>query len=731
MLATTRRRLRLALSIAPSYTLAILALLLPLAAQGQAGEGVQKPEKRAFEIADFYRSVFIDSQSLSPDGRFSILAVRHYRLEKGESWTELWRVSTENGDAQQMTFGEKNDGSPVVTPDGKNILFVSDRGGESSQLWILPTRGGGARQLTDFSMGVSSPVVSPDGRYVAVTSKVYPECGADSACNAEIRDTWKNGPLNAHVADELLFRHWTSWSDGRFPHILLVELATGKVLRDLTPEPRDSPTFSASGPSGYAFSPDSKELCFVSNPEMGDASATTTNADLWTVSLVDEDAPAKNLTATNRGWDAQPTYSPDGRTIAYLSMKKPGYEADLTRVVLYDRSTGQSRLVTDRESFDNRIHQLGWAKDSKSLFFDADHHGRNPVYRLDLASGAIEEQLRHSTLASWELTSKDDALVYISRAIDSPTELYRAKLGGKPQALTSFNEALRAEVDIRPAEEMWVEGDDGTQLHLFLVKPHDFDPKKKYPLILNVHGGPQGMWADSYRGDWQVYPGKGYVLAFGNPTGSTGYGQDLTDAIACDWGGRVYRDLMKMTDQLEVLPYVDKDRMGAMGWSYGGYMMMWFAGHTERFKTLAAMMGLYDLPSFYGATEELWFPEGDLCGEPWNSEHYEKWSPSESAAKFKTPSLVITGELDYRVPYTQSLQFFTALRRQGVPSRLVVFPEAGHWPSWYEMAFYYLAHLDWFHQYLGGGEPPWAIEDFLRNKVFRKKAFADSEGEAP
>jgi dipeptidyl aminopeptidase/acylaminoacyl peptidase len=237
-------------------------------------------------------------------------------------------------------------------------------------------------------------------------------------------------------------------------------------------------------------------------------------------------------------------------------------------------------------------------------------------------------------------------------------------------------------------------------------------------LILTVHGGRPSPWRDRYRGDWQVYPGKGYVVAFPNPTGSAGFGQDFIDAIGCDWGGRVYRDLMRVTDELEKLPFVDAERMGAMGWSYGGYMMMWFAGHTDRFQAIASMMGVYDLRSMWGSTEELWFVEKDLCGTPWTSEHYERWSPSAFAENYETPTLVITGEQDYRVPYTQSLHFFTDLQVQEVPSRLVVFPNAGHWPSWYEMAFYYLVHLDWFERYLGGGRPPWDPVAFLRNQVF-------------
>jgi dipeptidyl aminopeptidase/acylaminoacyl peptidase len=211
------------------------------------------------------------------------------------------------------------------------------------------------------------------------------------------------------------------------------------------------------------------------------------------------------------------------------------------------------------------------------------------------------------------------------------------------------------------------------------------------------------------------------VVAFCNPHGSTGYGQDFTAEISGDYGGMVFDDLMKVTDALARLPYVDRDRMGAMGWSFGGYMMDWFEGHTDKFKAIASMMGIYDLRSFYGATEELWFPQWDLKGQPWDSALYEKWSPSNSVKDFKTPCLVVTGERDYRVPYTQSLEFFTALQKMGVPSRLIVYPNAGHWPSWYEMALYYTAHLEWFNKYLGGGAPPWTTEQFLRNQVFDRK----------
>ncbi len=694
-----------------------VALLAGSVAADQGGA-----EKRAFEIADYYRTAFVGGPVTSPDGSLVAFTVTRQELEKAKRWTEIWMMHSDGSGLRQMTFGRHHDGSPVFSPDGKRLYFVSDREGDAPQVWVMPVDGGEARRLTDFPMGVSDPVVSPDGRWIAVASKVYPECGADPECNETTGKTWKEGPLRAHMADELLYRHWTSWRDGKYTHVLLVAADSGKVVRDLTPGTWDSPTFSLGGDRGYAFSPDSKELCYVSNHEPHPESST--NSDLWIVPVEPEgETPAEpvNITASNPGWDGSPLYSPDGRFIGYRSQVTPGYESDLFRLAVYDREKGTSRYLTDRQKFDDWVDEMAWAADGRSLVFQAERKGRNPLFTIDAATGAIAPLLTDAFIQGWQLLP-GGAVLYTRRAVGSPPEVFRLdRPGAGPRQLTHFNDALAAEVDIRPAEEMWVEGAGNYRVHVFIVKPHGFDPAKKYPLILNVHGGPQQQWTDAYRGDWQVYPGKGYVVAFCNPTGSPGYGQDFVDAITGDWGGRVFRDLMKVSDALARLPYVDADRMGAMGWSYGGYMMMWFEGHTSRFKAIAAMMGVYDLRSMYSSTEELWFPEHDLRGQPWNSEDYRRWSPSEFVTRFKTPCLVISGEKDYRVPYTQSLEFFTDLQKMNVPSRLIIFPRAGHWPSWYEMAFYYLAHLDWFHQYLGGGEPPWPVEDFLRNRVFETK----------
>ena len=674
-------------------------------------------QKRAFTIEDFYRVKRVEDMHLSPDGRTIVMALTSDDFSRAKRASHIWLMDADGGNLRQFTFGDEKDGSPVFSRDGKWIAFVRNAGGDD-QLFVMPLAGGEARQVTHISTGVGDPLWSPDGKSVAFSSDVYPECGADDACNKKIANRWEKGPLHAHMADELFYRHWTSWKDGQRTHVLLADVATGAV-RDLTPGDFDSPRFQLDGPPQYDFSPDGKEL--VVDSDRGKHPESSTNSDLWAVP-VNGDGAARNLTASNPAFDGNAKYSPDGKHIAYLMQKQPGYESDLFRLAIYDRASGTSRNLT--ESFRNWVQDFQWASDSKSIFFTAPVEGQNPVFQLSIDTGAIRQVLADRTIDSFAVTPDSHRMIYVQRSVGAPQEIFSVDLGGgnggasAPQRLSHFNDALANEVDIRPAEKMWVTGAGGARIEVFVVKPHDFDPSKKYPLILNVHGGPQEQWQDAFRGDWQVYPGAGYVVAFANPHGSTGYGQDFTAEISGDWGGEPFEDLMKVTDALEKLPYVDANRMGAMGWSYGGYMMDWFEGHTDRFKAIASMMGVFDLRAMYGATEELWFPEWELKGQPWNSPLYDKWSPSSYVQNFKTPCLVISGEHDYRVPYTQSLELYTSLQKMNVPSRLIIYSRAGHWPSWYEMALYYTAHLEWFHQYLGGGAPPWTTEQFLRNAVF-------------
>jgi dipeptidyl aminopeptidase/acylaminoacyl peptidase len=665
-------------------------------------------EKRAFQIADLYRLKTVADPAVSPDGKWIAYTVRTFDLASQKSRTNLWRVDADGSNARALTSSEAADTAPVFSPDGKTLAFLSTREGGDAQVFMLPLAGGEAKKLTDVPGGVDGPLFSPDGSRMAFAADVYPECGADAACNKRIDEAASKTKLKAHLADGLLYRHWNAWKDGKRTHVLVLDVSSRKIV-DTTPGDFDAPVFSIGGPLNYAFSPDGKELAFVSNHDPDPESST--NADVYTVDVgasPESWKAPRDLTKANLAWDGQPRYSPDGRWLAYRRQAVPRYESDRFRIALLDRKAGSAKSLT--EDLDAWVDDLEFSRDGKRLFFQTEENGRTPVYELDLASGKRRVVTSTGTLNSWALAPDASFLVVARSRVGNPIELWKIPAaGGAEVRLTRHNEDVENEVDVRPAEELYVKGADGKDVQVWVVKPHGFDPSKKYPLILNIHGGPQQAYTDAFRGDYQVYPGAGYVVAFANPHGSSGFGQDFTAEISGDYTGKVMEDLRAVTRHLAAQPYVDKDRMGAMGWSWGGYAIMWLEGHNDLgFKCLAAMMGLYDMRAFYSATEELWYPAWDFKGTPWDEPaHYKSSSPSEYVKDFKTPCLVLTGEKDFRVPYTQSLEFFTDLKKRDVPSRLIVFEKAGHWPAWYEMALYYDAHLDWFHTYLGGAPAPW------------------------
>lgn len=714
----------------------LILLLLTIITMTQAHTN----EKRAFEISDLYRLRNVSDIRVSPDGSRLLYTLTRTMLEKGETKTDLY-VSDNDGKKVRRLTQDGRSHSGRWSSDGKSIYYVSTakskrkkdgKYADQPQLWKANLRDGKAERITDFSMGVTQPIVSSDGRRVVFSAEVYPECGADSERNAEWAKQAKEGAVKAYVADSLLYRHWTSYQDGKVRHVIAYDKETGRYT-DLTPGRFVSPTFLLGGGTGYALSPDGLEVCLMSNHDPHPEAST--NADLWTVST--EGGEARCITKSNKAWDGEPQYSPDGRYIAYKTQSEPGYEADLFRLALYDRKDGNTRILAKER--ENWVDDFQWSRDGRHILFSGEAPGCRPLYRTDVESGKAERITDDVTVFSFDEDTRGRLYMVLSQ-VDRPLALYRQdeatareerttrpvsptplpEPGGMIR-LTHWNDSVEREVDLRPAETMWVKSEE-REIQVFLVKPHGFDENKRYPLILNVHGGPQSQWTASMRGDWQVYPGKGYVVAFANPTGSTGYGQDFTRGISCDWGGKPFEDLMAVCDALEKLPYVDKERMGAMGWSFGGYMMNWFQAKTKRFRCLASMMGVYDLRSMWGATEELWFPNFDLGGRPWESEQYERFSPSTYIPDFATPTLIITGERDYRVPYTQSLQYFTALQTRDIPSRLIVFPNDGHWPSHAKsMPLYYAAHLDWFHRWLGGQPSPWSVEELAGNRIFGQK----------
>lgn len=681
------------------YGLFILILLLAISINAQ---------KRAFTIEDLYKIKNVSAPVLSSSGDKIAYTVSESDLPKGKTITSLYVMNT-NG-SSLINVSEKIAGasSPFWSP--KDELYCILKG----QVYKYSLETNEATQVTDFYAGVSDPVLSNDERYIAFTAELFPECGTDNDCNKRLDESTSNGPMQAYIADELLFRHWTDYKGEKESFLILFDIKENKY-QTITSSDVLAGTYMLGGGPKFAFSPDSRVLAYVSTPEKNIANST--NTDIYLMPL--GGTQTVNITIANDAWDGTPTFSPDGKYIAYRTHSIPGFEADRFRIAVYNTQTLKSEVLT--ESFDYTTDNLSWSSDSKSIYFLADDRGYNPVYKIDIESKNIVRVTDDKAVRGYQINKAAKNLYLTYSTVDKPAEIYSYDMNASMYSqITFFNKKLSEEVDIRSAEQMWVDGADGVPVHVFIVKPHGYEEYKKYPLVINVHGGPQMQWMDSFRGDWQVYPASGYVVAFFNPHGSTGYGSKYTEAISKDWGGKVYEDVMKVTEALEKLPYVDGNRMGAMGWSYGGYMMNWLQGQTNKFKCFASMMGIFDMESMWGATEELWFANWDLGGQPWNSELYNKYSPSNFVQNFSTPTLIITGEKDYRVPYTQSIQYFNTLQSLGIDSRLIIFKNDGHWPNNVKsMPLYYNSHLEWFHKYLGGNPAPYDSKELVKNNVFK------------
>lgn len=665
-------------------------------------------QKKAFTIEELYRIKNVGAPVLSNSEDKIAFSLSESNLAEGKTATAVYLMNTSGGDLTNISTSLKSAYSPFWSSDDQ-LYFLS--GGQVYQYLFDSAK---VKQITDFYAGISNPVISNDGKYIAFTAQLFPECGTDNDCNKRLDESTSKGPLQAYIADDLLFRHWTEYKDSKESYLVLYDLRE-KEYSIVAKSDVFADSYMLGGGVKYAFSPDSREICYVSTPEKNIAQST--NTDLYIYPLGGKGAV--DVTSYNPAFDGGPVYSPDGKYIAYKTQVTPGYEADSYRVTILNRETMLSETLT--EGFDFTVDDLSWSSDSKTIYFTANRRGYNPIFSVNIDTKNVNQVTDDKAIAGYQF-SKDDKNIYLRfSSVDKPLEIYTYQVNGKSYSqITYFNKQFTDEVDVRPAEQIWVTGAENIPVHVFIVKPHNFDPAKKYPLVINVHGGPQMQWMDSFRGDWQVYPGSGYVVAFFNPHGSTGYGSKYTEAISGDWGGKVFEDVMKVTDHLSKLSYIDSTKMGAMGWSYGGYMMNWLQAKTKRYKCLASMMGVYDLESMWGSTEELWFANWDFKGQPWNSDIYRKYSPSNYVQNFATPTLILTGEKDYRVPYTQSIQYFTTLQTLGIDSRLIIFKNDGHWPNPVKsMPLYYNAHLEWFHKYLGGEPAPYDSKEMIKNIVFK------------
>jgi len=648
--------------------------------------------QQPFDVAAMLRLARISEPVLSPDGKLVAFTVQTVDLDQNAKPKQIYVVGLSGGFPHQITREGTDNERPRWSPDSKQIYFVSNRDG-SSQIWSMGPDGANARQVSHVSTEAGGILVSADGKKIVFSSSVYPECGSDDRCNKDKIETDAKNKVKAHIYTSLLYRHWTEWQTKRRQHILVMN-ADGSEVKDLTPGSHDVPPFSLGGPDDYAISPDSTELAFTMNVDANPA--LSTNSDIYTVPLAGGEP--KKITLSP-GADNAPLYSPDGRYLAFRSQERAGYEADRWRLMVLERATGKT--INLSEGLDRWVESMTWSPDSTRLFFTVEDRGRTGLQMIAVTGGGVRNIIfGASTLDDVQFNSDGSFMIYSEQSGSRPTELYRASsTGGTGVPLTHLNDILLGNSALRPLDELSVESSDKTRVHAFVVKPPDFSESRKYPVLFLIHGGPQGAWGEtwSYRWNPQVFAAAGYLVVMPNPRGSTGYGQKFIDDINGDWGGKVYDDIMAVVDHVAALPYADSDRMAAAGGSYGGYMIDWMLGHTTRFKAMVSHAGVFDLRSMAGATEELWFPQWEFHGMPWdNPEMYAKWSPSYFVKDFKTPTLVIHGELDYRVPVGQGLQLFTALQLEKVPSKLMVFPDEGHWVQKPQNSvLWYGQFLDW------------------------------------
>jgi len=663
------------------------------------------PAPPPFTATEMMRLQRLADPQLSPDGRwvaYQATAIEPTTIVRN---TDVWVTAVAGGAPRRITDDPRSDSRPRWSPDGKRLAFLSSRDG-GAQVWIVDAAGGRPRKVTSL-ITEAGGVQWIDDRTLLVTSDVFPECapaaGAyDADCNRKhLEDAQKPGG-QGRVYDSLLFRHWDHWRDARRTHLHVVDLASGDA-RDLTPGDADVPPYTVGGPDDYDVSPDGREVAFVRKDPATEAFST--NGELY---VVPTGGGAPALVAGSPGYDGQPRYSPDGTMIAFRAQMRAGYESDRWRLMVYDRSTHAVRNLT--EAFDRHVGDIAWSPDSRTLYLTAEDNARVPIFAVAASGGAVRKIADGVSFGDLRAAPDGRTLVASVATLTHPAEVYRVGTDGSGLApITRLNDSVLAPFHLASGESVTYGGAAGKNVQGWIVKPAAFDPGRRYPLVVLIHGGPQGEWGESWSYRWnpQVFAAAGYVVFMPNPRGSVGWGQEFVDDINADWGGRAYEDVMKGTDFAEALPYVDRGRTAAAGASYGGYLVDWIAGHTDRFRVLVTHDGVFDLPSMYGATEELWFPEWEFRGPYWTSrETYERWSPSRFVQNFKTPTMVVHSELDYRVPLEQGLGMFTALQRRGVPSRLLVFPDEGHWVlqpgnsvRWYKEV------LGWIDRWMAPAKP--------------------------
>jgi dipeptidyl aminopeptidase/acylaminoacyl peptidase len=641
-----------------------------------AGVLAQAAETHPFSVHDMLAMDRISDMQVSPDGKWIVFTLRETDLAANRGRTDLWLVGTDGQNLRRLTNNPAADFSGRWSSCGRCVFFLSTRSG-SAQVWRIKLDGGEAQQVTNFPIDVGNLIVSPAGDLIAVTLEVFP--GMTVEATAKKLEEIAGRKASGQIYDRLFVRHWDTWSDGRRSHVFVLPKQGGEA-KDLMPAmDADTPSKPFGGPEEIAFAPDGKSLLFTAR-DAGRAEAWSTNFDLFEAPVDGSRAP-KCLTASNKAWDTTPVFSPDGKTLAYLAMTRPGYEADRFRIILKDWPDGQERVLA--EPWDYSPAGLRWSADGTGILATAPNKGQTSLFAIDAKTGTVQTVVEMGTVNGF--APAEGRIVFERHNLKCPVEIYSVKSDGSDErAVTSINAAKVAAARMGEPEQFTFKGWNNETVYCYIVKPIDFDAAKKYPIAFLIHGGPQGSFGNDFHYRWnpQAYAGAGYAAVMVDFHGSTGYGQAFCDSIRGDWGGKPLVDLQKgLEAALKRYPWMDGTRVGALGASFGGYMINWIAGAwPDRFKCLVSHDGNLDERAAYFDTEELWFPEWDHLGTPWdNAKSYEKHNPVNLVKNWKTPWLVVHGGQDFRVVETQGLSAFNALQRRGIPSKFLYFPDENHW----------------------------------------------------
>ena len=650
-------------------------LLLSLLLASISGSAAADPHP--FSVRDLVAMDRISDPAVSPDGKRVVFTESRVDLDANRRRTDLWLVGTDGTGLRRLTSHEAGDTNPVWSADGETVWFLSSRS-DSSQVWKIRADGGEAEQVTKLPLDVGSFALSSDGARLAVSMDVFPDCDG-SDCTKKRLDEIGARKSTGRIYDRLFIRHWDTWADGRRSHLFVMPASGGDAKDVMKGMDADAPSKPFGGADEFAFTPDGRSIVFSAR-DAGREEAWSTNFDLF-LAPVDASAPPRDLTTANKAWDTGPVFSADGKTLAYRAMSQPGYEADRFRIVLRSWPDGKDRILTD--GWDRSPDEIVWSPDGSTIYATSDNLGHKSVFAIDVASGKVRTLVKEGHTGSPRIAG--DRIVFALDHLRSPVELYSVRSDGTdPRPITRVNAPRLAETLLGEPEQFSFKGWNDETVYAWIVKPVGFDPSKKYPVAFLIHGGPQGSFGDDFHYRWnpQAYAGAGYAAVMVDFHGSTGYGQAFTDSIGDDWGGKPFADLQKGLDAaLGRYAWMDRDRVCALGASFGAYMINWIAGNwPDRFRCLVSHDGNLDERMAYYDTEELWFPERDHGGTPWdNPQGYTKHNPIEYVKNWKTPTLVIHSAKDFRVVETNGMSVFTALQRRGIPSKLLYFPDENHW----------------------------------------------------